>query len=82
LDTQIQLQLDREEKFEREEQKSKNPTIGLSNVIDRFFKPINLVIKKYLTPRVLKMQHCQMNECLLYCVKKVENWEDFLGDEV
>ncbi|CAB4442956.1 unnamed protein product [Rhizophagus irregularis] len=82
LDTQIQLQLDREEKFEREEQKSKNPTIGLPNVIDRFFKPINLVIKKYLTPRVLKMQHCQMNECLLYCVKKVENWEDLLGDEV
>ncbi|CAB4382814.1 unnamed protein product [Rhizophagus irregularis] len=31
LDTQIQLQLDREEKFEREEQKSKNPTIGLPN---------------------------------------------------
>ncbi|CAB4382815.1 unnamed protein product [Rhizophagus irregularis] len=28
------------------------------------------------------MQHCQMNECLLYCVKKVENWEDLLGDEV
>ncbi|RGB36082.1 hypothetical protein C1646_667222 [Rhizophagus diaphanus] len=25
------------------------------------------------------MQHCQMNECLLYCVKKVENWK---GDKV
>src|SRR6266498_1385130 len=39
LDIQIQLQLDKEEQFERqEEQIEQNPTIGLPNIIDRYFK--------------------------------------------
>ncbi|CAG8625818.1 3860_t:CDS:2, partial [Diversispora eburnea] len=76
LDTQIQLQLNKEEQFERqEEQINKNPTVSLPNVIRRYFKRIDSIIKKYLTPRVLKMQHCQMNKSLLYRVKKIENWK-------
>ncbi|CAG8780041.1 17000_t:CDS:2, partial [Cetraspora pellucida] len=79
LDTQIQLQLDREEQFERqEEQSNKNLTVGLLNITDRYFKKIDIMIKKYLTPRVLKMQCCQMSESLLYCTSKVENWNDLL----
>ncbi|CAG8732493.1 hypothetical protein RIR_jg18344.t1 [Rhizophagus irregularis DAOM 181602=DAOM 197198] len=27
------------------------------------------------------MQYCQMNKCLFYCIKKIENWKDLLGDE-
>ena len=39
LDTQIQLQLDKEEQFERlEEQINQNPMVGLPNVIGRYFK--------------------------------------------
>ncbi|CAB5370180.1 unnamed protein product [Rhizophagus irregularis] len=58
LDTQIQLQLDKEEKFERlEEQINQNPRV------------------------VLKMQRRQMNESLLYHVKKIENWELLLEHE-
>ncbi|CAB5181640.1 unnamed protein product [Rhizophagus irregularis] len=79
LDIQIQLQFDKEEKFERlEEQVNQNPTIGLPNVIERYFKRIDGIIKKYLTPQVLKIQRRQMNESLLYCVKKIENWEHLL----
>ncbi len=79
LDTQIQLQLDKEEQFERqEEQNNQNPTVSLPNIISRYFNQINIVIKKYLTPRVLKMQHQQMNESLLYRASKIENWKDFL----
>ncbi|CAB5360448.1 unnamed protein product [Rhizophagus irregularis] len=78
-DIQIQLQFDKEEKFERlEEQVNQNPTIGLPNVIERYFKRIDGIIKKYLTPQVLKIQRRQMNESLLYCVKKIENWEHLL----
>src|SRR6266511_1437766 len=48
LDIQIQLQLDKEEQFERqEEQIEQNPTIGLPNIIDRYFKQINNIIKNY-----------------------------------
>ncbi|CAG8603631.1 9906_t:CDS:2, partial [Diversispora eburnea] len=50
-------------------------TISLPNVIGRYFKRIDSIIKKYLIPQVLKMQHCQMNESLLYYVKKIENWK-------
>ena len=83
LDTQIQLRLDREEQFERlEEQTNQNPTVGLPNVIGRYFKRIDNVIKKFLTPQVLKMQRCQMNESLLYRVKKIESWEHLLKHEV
>ena len=83
LDTQIQLQLDKEERFERlEEQVNQNPTVGLPNIIERYFKRIDSIIKKYLTPQVLKTQRRQMNESLLYRVKKVENWEHLLEREV
>ena len=83
LDTEIQLQLDKEEQFERlEEQSHQNPTIGLPNIVNRFFKRINIIIKKYLTPRVLKIQHRQMNESLLYRTKKIEYWKDLLNCKV
>ena len=78
MDTQIQLQLDKEEQFELQEQINQNPTIGLPNIINRYFKQIDIIIKKYLTPRILKMQHQQMNESLLYRVRKIENWQNFL----
>ena len=79
LDIQIQLQLDKEEQFERqEEQIEQNPTIGLPNIIDRYFKQINNIIKKYLTPRILKIQHQQINESLLYRIRRIENWQDLL----
>ena len=74
LDEQIQIQLDRKEQYERlGEQIHQNPTVGLPSVTERYFKWINTIIKKYLTPRVLKMQCCQMNESLLYRTRKVEN---------
>lgn len=83
LDTEIQLQLDKEEQFERlEEQSHQNPTVGLPNIVNRLFKRINIIIKKYLTPRVLKLQHRQMNESLLYRTKRIEDWEDLLDREV
>ncbi|CAB4396846.1 unnamed protein product [Rhizophagus irregularis] len=83
LDIQIQLQLDKEEKFERlEEQVNQNPTVGLPNVIKRYFKRIDSIIKKYLIPQVLKIQRRQMNESLLYRVKKIENWEHLLERKV
>jgi hypothetical protein len=83
LDTQIQLQLDKEEQYERlKEQTNQNLTVGLPNVIGRYFKRIDDIVKKYLTPQVLKMQRHQMNESLLYRVKKIENWEDLLEHEV
>jgi len=78
LDTQIQLQLDKEEAYERQEQINNNPTVGLPNIADRYFKRINMIIKKYLTPRLLKMQHRQMNESLLYRVKKSKIGKIFL----
>src|SRR3954449_3086773 len=55
LDTQIQLQLDKEEQYERlKEQTNQNSTVGLPNVIKRYFKRIDSIVKKYLTPQVLK----------------------------
>ena len=81
LDVQIQLQLDREEKFEwLEEQIHQNPTVGLPSITDRYFKRVDLMIKKYLTPQVLKMQHRQMSKSLLYQTRKVENLEDILHE--
>jgi hypothetical protein len=51
LDSQIQLQLDKKEKFEQlKKQVNQNPTVGLPNVIERYFKRIDGIIKKYLTP--------------------------------
>jgi len=82
LDIQIQLQLDREEQFEQQEQINRNLTIGLPNIIERYFKKISTIMKKYLTSRLLKMQHCQMNKSLLYRSEKIENWEDLLSNEV
>ena len=84
LDIHIQSLLDKEEQFERHEQSksNQNPTAGIPNVIGRYFKRIDAIIKKFLTPRVLKMQHNQMNESLLYRVDKVENWKDLLENEV
>ncbi|EXX75363.1 hypothetical protein RirG_042560 [Rhizophagus irregularis DAOM 197198w] len=80
---QIQLQLDKEEQFERlEEQSHKNPTVGLPNIVNRFFKRIDVIIKKYLTPRVLKIQHSQMNESLLYRTKRIKDWKDLLNHEL
>src|SRR5205085_9400007 len=73
--------LDREEQFERQEQTSENPTVGLPNIIGRYFKRIDVIIKKFLTPRVLKMQHRQMNESLLYRPSKIEDWENLLKSE-
>ena len=81
LDAHIQFLLDREEQFERQEQTSENPTVGLPNVIGRYFKRIDVIIKKFLTPRVLKMQHYQMNESLLYRPSKIEDWENLLESE-
>src|SRR6185437_10020028 len=81
LDAHIQFLLDREEQFERQEQTSENPTVGLPNVIGRYFKRIDVIIKKFLTPRVLKMQHRQMNESLLYRPSKIEDWENLLESE-
>ena len=75
LDVQIQLQLDKEEQFEQHEQRNRNLTVGLPNIIERYFKQINTVLKKYFTSRLLKMQQCQMNEGLLYRSSKIENWE-------
>jgi hypothetical protein len=63
-----------------EEQIHQNPTVGLPNIIDRYFKRVDVMLKKYLTPQVLKMQRCQMNECLLYRTRKVENWKDILSE--
>ncbi|CAG8756803.1 2625_t:CDS:2, partial [Gigaspora rosea] len=62
-DTQIQLQLDKEEYFERcEELYNQNSSIGLPNIIGRYFKRIDNMIKKYLTSLMLKAQRQQMNE--------------------
>ncbi|PKY62769.1 hypothetical protein RhiirA4_489854, partial [Rhizophagus irregularis] len=63
------------------EQVNQNPTVGLPNVIERYFKRIDGIIKKYLTPQVLKIQRRQMNESLLYRVKKIENWKHLLERE-
>ncbi|CAB5360724.1 unnamed protein product [Rhizophagus irregularis] len=83
LDTEIQLQLDKEEQFERlEEQSHKNPTVGLPNIVNRFFKQIDVIIKKYFTPRILKIQHSQMNESLLYRTKRIKDWKDLLNHEL
>lgn len=82
MDIQIQLQLDREEQFERQEQNNQNPTVGIPNVIERYFKQINIILRKYLTPQLLKMQHCQMNESLLYRPRIIENWKDLISYEV
>ena len=82
LDTQIQLLLDKEEQFERqEEQTSKNPISGLPNVVRRYFKRVDDIIKKFLTPRLLKMQHRQMNESLLYRADQIEDWENLIGEQ-
>ena len=79
LDTQIQLLLDKEEQFERqEEQTSENPISGLPNVVRRYFKRVDDIIKKFLTPRLLKMQHRQMNESLLYRADQIEDWENLV----
>ncbi|CAG8744999.1 9054_t:CDS:2, partial [Racocetra fulgida] len=51
LDVQIQLQLDREEQFEYNDQINQNLTVGLPNIIDRYFSQINVSLKNYLTPR-------------------------------
>ena len=82
LDTHIQSLLDKEEQFKWHEQSSQNPTVGLPNVVRRYFKRIDTIIKKFLTSHVLKMQHSQMNESLLYRANKVENWKDLLENEV
>jgi hypothetical protein len=83
LDLHIQMQLDREEQFEQlEVLNNQNPTVGLPKIIDRYFKRVNIIIKKYLTPRILKMQHQQMNESLLYRVKKIEKWKSLINYEV
>jgi hypothetical protein len=82
LDTHIQVLLAKEEQFERNEQSNQNPTVGLPNIVGRYFKRIDAIIKKFLTPRVLKMQHSQMNESLLYRANKVENWKDLPENEV
>ncbi|CAG8811772.1 9511_t:CDS:2, partial [Racocetra persica] len=42
---------------------------------------INITLKNYLTPQVLKIQHHQMNECLLYHVEKIMNWKFLIGRE-
>ena len=55
--------------------------VGLPNVIGRYFKRIDVIIKKILTPRVLKIQHCQMNESLLYRPSKIEDWKNLLESE-
>src|SRR5256884_3202649 len=82
LDTQIQLLLDKEEQFERqEEQTSENPISGLPNVVRRYFKRVDDIIKKFLTPRLLKMQHRQMNESLLYHADQIEDWENLIGEQ-
>ena len=39
-------------------------------------------MKKYLTPRILKMQHNQMNKSLLYHAKRIDNLESMLNYEV
>ena len=82
LDIHIQSLLDKEEQFEWHEPSNPNPTVGLPNVVGRYFKKIDASIKKFLTPYVLKMQHNQMNESLLYHTDKVENWKDLLENEV
>ena len=82
LDTQIQLQLNKEEQFERWEQSNQNPSVGLPNIISRYYDQIDIIIKKYLTPRVLKMQHQQMNESLLYRASKIQDWKELLKCEV
>lgn len=76
------MQLDREEQFEQQEQNNQNPTVDLSNIIDKHFKHVNTTIKKYLTPRLLKMQHRQINESLLYRSIKIEDWEKLLNCKV
>lgn len=82
LDIHIQSLLNKEEKFEQHKQSNQNPTVGLPNVVGRYFKKIDVIIKKFLTPRVLKMQHNQMNESLLYHANRVEDWNDLLENEV
>jgi len=39
-------------------------------------------MKKYLTPRILKMQHNQINESLLYYTKRIDNWKSMLNYEI
>ncbi|CAG8565906.1 6030_t:CDS:2 [Funneliformis mosseae] len=82
LDTHIQSLLNKEQQFERHEQLNQNLTVGLPNVVGRYFKRIDAIIKKFLTLRVLKMQHNQMNKSLLYRDDKVKNWKDLLENEI
>ncbi|CAG8658681.1 15424_t:CDS:10, partial [Funneliformis mosseae] len=42
--------LNKEQQFERHEQSNQNPTVGLPNVVRRYFKRIDAIIKKFLTP--------------------------------
>ncbi|CAG8725602.1 6976_t:CDS:2, partial [Funneliformis mosseae] len=81
LDTHIQSLLNKEQQFEWYEQSNQNPTVGLPNVIRRYFKRIDAIIKKFLTSRVLKMQHNQINESLLYRDDEEQSNDEEQSDE-
>uniref|UniRef100_U9UNV2 Uncharacterized protein n=1 Tax=Rhizophagus irregularis (strain DAOM 181602 / DAOM 197198 / MUCL 43194) TaxID=747089 RepID=U9UNV2_RHIID len=50
------LRFDKEEKFEwLKKQINQIPRVGLPNIIERYFKRVDSIIKKYLTSQVLKM---------------------------
>ncbi|CAG8776836.1 18378_t:CDS:2 [Gigaspora margarita] len=52
---------------------NQNPSISLPNIIGRYFKRIDNMIKKYLTSLMLKAQRHQMNESLLYRAKEIKD---------
>ncbi|CAG8773889.1 2848_t:CDS:2, partial [Racocetra fulgida] len=61
---------------------NQNPSIGLPNIISRYFNRIDIIIKKYFTSRMLKLQRYQISESLLYRVKEVKNWEYLVNSQV
>ncbi|CAB4433142.1 unnamed protein product [Rhizophagus irregularis] len=52
--------------IEYQEFKDSNALIGLPNLATQLFPNIDKVIKTYLTPELLSLQHTQMNQATLY----------------
>jgi hypothetical protein len=62
--------------------KDSNALVGLLNLATQLFPRIDQMIKTYLTPELLSLQHAQMNQATLYYCRQLAINETYIAKHV
>ncbi|CAB4430669.1 unnamed protein product [Rhizophagus irregularis] len=57
------------------------PTVGMPMLNTRFFSQVDVIIKEFLTPTMLRKQRSQMNQSVCYDISQITDWRHLMEIE-